>query len=102
HGLTNEEIEGILNNLREGEDELLMKLLKCPNCGGRGLELSIKCTLRATLEDVKVKSWRISQLFYTTLTCKSCEADGKDATFFYEFDDLPKSIKASIFNIKRE
>lgn len=100
HDSSEREIREALKDFYSAQEEVARERFKCPRCGGRSFYLKLKCTITAEIKDMKVLNWRINNVFYTTLTCKDCESeDIKDASFFYDFDELPMSIKSGIFNL---
>jgi len=100
HGSSDDEIREALKDFYSIKEEVARERFKCPSCGGRNFYLKLKCTIAAEVKEMDVLDWRINQVFYTTLTCKDCESEeDEDASFFYDFDDLPRSIKSGIFNV---
>lgn len=100
HGSMESEIREALKDFYSAKEEVARERFKCPRCGGRNFYLKLKCTITADVKDMDVLDWRINQVFYTTLTCKKCESkDIEDASFFYDFEELPTSIKSGIFNL---
>jgi hypothetical protein len=100
HRLSEDEINEVLGDFYVEEEESLRERFGCPRCGGRNLHLRVKCTIAADVEGAEVKGWWVNRVFYTTLACRDCEAEElEDASFFYDFEELPRSVKSGIFNL---
>lgn len=96
HGLSDSEIRAALKNFYKAMEEMAWERFKCPKCGERSFILKIKCTITAEVKGSEVLNWWISRVYYTTLTCSRC---GSEDGEFYDFDELPTSIKSQIFKL---
>jgi len=95
HGLSDNEIREALKEYYQRMEELAWERFKCPRCGGRELHLRIKCTITADVKGREVLDWRISRVFYTTLTCNRCSGE----VSFHDFEELPTCLKSQIFKL---